>query len=244
MRLSLLPPVLLAERAYMSRVKAIAGSTLIGYWPMGEPSGAVAYDQSGQANNGAYTGVTLGEPGAGDGRTCPLWDGANDYNNLYSAAFNADFTPAEFTVAVWAKVSAAAVWTDATTRYLMRLRADGNNETYLVRTATNNQLQAFCVGGAVGKQVASTALNGSTAWFHVAITRSAAGDAMKFFINGAQVGSTQTGIGAWVGALASSVTVMGAASNTPTAVWSGWMAHGLVCSAALSAANIAKLAKV
>ncbi|MFV1969356.1 MAG: hypothetical protein ACC628_28375, partial [Pirellulaceae bacterium] len=58
---------------------------------MWEASGSISDDLSPQGNDGAYTGVTLGQPGIGDGRTCPLFDGANDYNNIYSAALNTDF---------------------------------------------------------------------------------------------------------------------------------------------------------
>ena len=42
---------------------------LLGYWPLSEPSGAVAADQSGNSYDGAVTGATFGVTGIGDGHT-------------------------------------------------------------------------------------------------------------------------------------------------------------------------------
>ena len=53
---------------------------------MSEASGTDMIDAV-AAHNGTYTGVTLGQPGIGDGLTCPLFDGANDY----AIANHADF---------------------------------------------------------------------------------------------------------------------------------------------------------
>ena len=57
-------------------------------------------DISGNGFDGAYTGVTLGQDGIGDGNTCPLFDGANDFLDFYSAgfssAFNGDQDPLHF----------------------------------------------------------------------------------------------------------------------------------------------------
>ena len=61
-------------------------SSLIGFWPQNELSGGVSIDHSGLGHDGAYTGVTLGQAGVpGMGMTSPLFDGANDFNNIYSA---------------------------------------------------------------------------------------------------------------------------------------------------------------
>ena len=90
----------------------------IAYWMMDEKQGAVSYDmvtaRNTGARNGAYTGVTLGQPGIGDGNTSPLFDGANDFTNIYSASFNAAFNGAEGTLGIWMRVFNVAVWTDGT----------------------------------------------------------------------------------------------------------------------------------
>ena len=53
----------------------------IAYWPQWESAGSAARCLVNTAQNGAYTGVTLGQPGAVDGDLCPYYDGANDYTN-------------------------------------------------------------------------------------------------------------------------------------------------------------------
>ena len=102
-----------AEEAYYEKVLGIQSANMLAYWPVWEASGAVADNIEGTAaRDGAYTGVDLGQPGIGDGNTCPWWDGANDYCNIYSTSLRDAFNGAEGTIACWAKVNSAAVWTD------------------------------------------------------------------------------------------------------------------------------------
>lgn len=227
---------------YSEKVNGIAPANLIGWWKMAEPSGSVSTDSSSQANNGAYTAVTLGQTGIGDGLTAASFDGSTSFNNIYSAALNTDFNGQLFTVAGWAKVSAAGVWTDATARTLLRLRVDANNDLNIARTTTDDTLRAIYVAGGTSKNVSTTL--SPTAWFHWAVTVSLAGDVLKFYINGAQVGSTQTGLGTWAGALTSTVCVIGAVSTVPGSVWSGLSAHVLLYNTVLSDAQVLALATV
>lgn len=229
---------------YFDKVKTIAPANLIGYWPMSELSGSVATDYSGRGNHGAYTGVTLGQPGIGDGRTCPLFDGTNDFNNIYSAALASDFNASEGSLWGWMKVGAAGVWTDGTIDSLATLVVDGNNRIEIFKTATNNQLQFRYRAGGTSKDVTSTALNGSIAFFHIAITWSVAADQMKAYINGAQVGTTQTGLGTWAGSLAAASTLLGAGGTLPSTPSNGYQAHWGLHTTPLPLADIQKLATV
>ena len=52
------------DTSYDKKIRRIFGNSLIGYWPLDEKSGTVAYDRSGNLRNGAHTGVTLLNPGA------------------------------------------------------------------------------------------------------------------------------------------------------------------------------------
>ena len=123
-------------------------STLIGLWPMDESGGVISYDHSPENNNGAYTGVTLGQPGIGDGRTSPFFDGANDYNDIYSVAFNADFNPAEGSLQIWRMPFNVGVWTDAVIRYFIHLWADANNEIRILKAgAANTVFMDYRAGG-------------------------------------------------------------------------------------------------
>lgn len=227
--------------AYTKKLKAAIGASLIAYWPLAELSGSTALDASGNARNGAYVGVDLGQTGIGDGRTSPLFDGANDCVNVYSASLAGAFNGTEGTLMAWGRVNAASVWTDGTARRIIRLgSATAGNRVEFYRTATNNQFEVDYVAGGTAKGAVITM--SPTAWFHVAVTWSKSGDAVKVYLNGTQQGATGTGLGVWAGALSTTQTVIGANTTTPTSVWNGTIAHVAVCNVALSAPTIAQVA--
>lgn len=221
--------------------KVIALSPIL-YYPMAEPSGTTATDESGNARNGTYTAVTLAQTGIGDGRTAGSFDGSTSVCNAYGASFVAAFNKDEGTIAGWAKVAAAGVWTDAAARQMVRFLADGSNLIIIRKTTTNNQIQLQYVAGGTNKNINTTF--SLTTWFHWALTWSKAADQVKAYINGAQVGATLTGLGTWSGALASGNTVFGAGGSAAFEVWSGTLAHIAVWNTPLSAANVLALATV
>lgn len=209
----------------------------IAYWPMAETGGTVALDASNNGRAGAYTGVTLAQSGIGDGRGAPTFDGAASFNNVFSASFAAAFSGLEGTFAIWAKVSGAGVWTDATVRRLMYVQADANNRAFIQRPASNNTIDCTLIAGSTTK-TASFATGAPTIWVHYALTWSKSGDALKGYLNGVQQGATQTGLGTFAGTPQATVTVVGAGSTVPANVWSGSLAHAAVWTRALSAAEV------
>ncbi len=225
---------------YQRKVLIVSPIPPIGYWPMAEPSGGVALDASGNMRHGAYTSATLGQPGRGDGRTSVLFNGTSSTNNAYSASLAGAFNGAEGSLCGWFKVSGAGVWTDATTRRLAYFFVDSSNRVSILRTATNNQLSAFYLAGGTNKSVNFTA--SSLDWFHVAITWSKSADQVKVYLNGIQQGATQTGLGTWAGALASSTVRFGSATGGE--FWSGFGQDGEARDYALSPGQIAELAAV
>lgn len=229
-------------RSYAQKVLATAPASLLAYWPLWEASGSVASDISGNARNGAYTGVDLGSPGIGDGRTSPYFDAVNDYCNVHSAALASAFNGAEGSMACWCKVFSSSVWTDATSRRLLQFRVDANNFVNLGRTAANNQLQCQYIAGGTSKAVtvATSTLN----WFLFGVTWSKSADQVIVYVNGAQSGATQTALGTWAGSLSSTRCLIGADITTPGAVWNGYLAHTTLWSTPLTAAQIAALAVV
>lgn len=231
-------------RTYADKVIAIAPANLVSYLPLSEAVGGDAADLSGHAYNGAYTGVDLGQPGIGDGRTAPLFDGVNDYVNWYSAGLAGAFNGAAGTTAQWVKVTNAGIWADATQRTIVVLQVNTQNRVELVKTTTANQLRFRYTAGNVSKSIQDISLGATTNWFHLVCSWDAAADAVKGYINGVQVGGTQTALGVWAGTLASTAVVIGAASLTPTVVWSGYLAHLALWNVALSGAQIAQLAAV
>src|SRR3990172_9981701 len=109
---------------------------LIAYWPLWEASGDAAEDISGHNSHGLYTAVTLGQPGIGDGKTCPSFDGANSFVNIYSDELERNFDPGEFTFLIWLKVANEAVWSDATQRMAMSLRVDSSTYARIGKSTT------------------------------------------------------------------------------------------------------------
>ena len=205
-------------------------SSLILYHPMNESVGGVAIDYSPEGNDGAYTGVTLGQPGIGDGLTCPLFDGANDFNNIYSVPFDADFNGAEGTVLLWRQPINVGVWTDGVIRYFVHLYVDPNNEVRIIKAgAANTVFMGYRAGGVLLS--ATSAAEFDIGFNCYGVTWSALADEVRGFKDGAQLGATINGLGVWAGPLLASRTLIGAATIAPANVWDGYEAHVAVYSA-------------
>lgn len=228
--------------AYTNKVIALAP---IAYWPLADASGTTATDESGNGRNGAYSNVTLGATGIGDGRTAATFLAASTSRvNVYSTSFRDAFNNAEGTIAIWLAVTSAAVWSDGASRRIFSLRVDGSNEVNIQKLTTSNQIIFGYVAGATSKTVTAT-VGPTTAYVHLALTWSKAANQMKAYVNGAQSGSTQTGLGTWAGTLNINTTGIGARStNIADQNMSGDMAHAAVWTTPLSATQILSLATV
>ncbi len=229
--------------AYTNKVIALSP---IGYWPMAEPSGTTVVDASGNGRNGVYKGTgepLLNQPGIGDGRTCPLFDGSNDFANVFSVSLQGAFSGAEGTLSIWLDISNAAFWTDGLIHRAVQFQVDASNLVRMGKTAVNNQINGTYIAGGTTNSVNLTTA-GPLTWVHLAITWSASADQVKFYVSGAQSGATLTGLGVWVGSLATTTVVAGAAGTSGTNPWGGYLAHAAVWSSVLSAAQIATLAVV
>lgn len=229
------------SRPYWKKVLSTSRSNLLAYWPLWEASGVTAVDRSGNGRNGTYSGPTLGQAGIGDGRTSALFDGVNDVTNVHGASFVAAFNGSEGTLATWARVSAAGVWSDGSNHHIFNLAVNGSNVVVGFKN-TGGSLALQYIAGGTAKTF--TLVTTTTLWFHLTITWSKSADQAKFYFNGTQNGATQTGLGTWAGSLAATTTVLGATNTTPASVWSGYLAHCAVWDTPLNATQIAKLAVV
>lgn len=212
----------------------------IAYWPLNEASGTAAVNLVSTTLNGAYTGVDLAQAQAPF--TCPFWDGLNDVCNIYSAALNTANPKSEGSVAAWMKVYNAGVWTDGTQRYVFSMATSGPQERiWMYKTTSNGVFQFTSRVGGTEKGVSASSQS-STAWMHVAMTWSDSGDAMIAYINGAQTGATQTGIGTGsANNLVTTTSCIGAGSTTPTLIWHGWIAHVALWNRPLTPTEVANL---
>jgi hypothetical protein len=226
---------------YIAKIQGLFGSSLIGFYPGAEPSDAVALDYSGRGFNGAYTGATLGQPGIGDGLTCPLYDGVNDFMQP-PVGFRSAFNNQELTVMIWG-IFGAATWADGLVKRLLSFRADANNWVTLAKGGGAGTLSVNYIAGGTNKTVAITTSSPITP-FHFAMTVSKSGDEMKAYFGGIQNGATQTGLGIWAGALLATDTLIGAQTTAPAQVCNGSLAHALVLNRAATPAEVAAAAVI
>lgn len=224
-------------KSYPARILSLGP---MAYWPLNDPSGSTALNLANAALSGTYTGVTLAQ--AQPPFTCPYYDGANDYANIYSAALNTAWNRLETSFAIWGKVYDSAVWSDGVARRLLNLVTNPITEGIILRKGVSaNSLYVASLIGGTTKAVSPGSIS-TTGWFHLAVTVSKTADQVKVYYNGAQNGSTQTGLGASSGNnLLSTNCCIGAENTSPGNVWNGWLAHAALWNRPLSAAEVANL---
>ena len=211
----------------------------IAYWMQDELTGTVSYCQVNPAQNGAYAGVTLGQPGIGDGRTSPFFDAVNDLNNIHSASFAGAFDGEEGTVMAWGRVFNAGVWTDGSNRFLLTIAADASNILTLRKSSVNNTiLWVYEADGTVESH--SVAAYSNLAYFSMGMTWSRTADEVHYYLDGVHL-TQDIALGAWVGALSATDTVIGAQNTGGAQEWHGYSAHIPVWDRALSPAVMLSL---
>lgn len=218
---------LTAELDYTQVVVNTLGNSLFGYWPLNEASGASAFDYSGNARTGAYTNVTLGQPGIGDGNTAAAFvESPASKMNPYSTALDAAIAAAsgldEGYISLWIKISSAALWADANSYYFTYLTTDFTNGL-VMRKVGSNSLTAY---RRVGAQVASLIIDCPTTarWLHLGFAWSVAQGKAWVYINGTKKIPLTVALTSLSDALAFAGTVFGSASGS-SSNWSGSMAH-------------------
>ena len=234
------------QRQFVQYHQRVLATDPIAYWLQNEKLGAVAYDWVAEngAQNGAYTGVTLGQPGIGDGNTAPYYDGTNDYTNIYTATLNGRFNGAAGTMMAWARVANVGVWTDVTFRRVFSILSIGfGDEVSIYKRADNNQLSLVYIAGGVNNTRTVVGLT-SIVFNCYAITWSAAADEVRAYMNGVQQGATLNGLGVWGAAMHATYSCIGAIRTLPANVYDGYIGHCALWDRALAPAEIAALAVV
>jgi len=183
-------------------------------------------------------GVTLGAASGGHLTNAYSFDGTNDNVNIYSSDLNSVFNPSEGTLVAWAKVANSGVWSDNAQHKIIYISFDGSNFIELNKNSSpNNSVVGRAVFGGVTKRV--DPILSTTDWFQIVMTWSKSNDQLKVFINGNQSGTTQTGLGTWVGNLTSTTAVIGAQTTAGASPWSGLINDVRLYNRALSAEEIA-----
>jgi hypothetical protein len=243
--LGLVPGVLVSGNAVEHYITTMLNKYGGVYWPLQELSGtnAAATASASGDFDGTTTSATVGQAGGALGKAY-LFDGVNDYVDIHSSALNTLFDRSKGTLLCFAKVSGSGVWTDSATRDLVVLRADNDNRILFEKTTTNNRLILFKEFGTTVDQIAVDPIT-ETGNFMLALTwDTSGGGELKGYLNGAQVGSTATGLGTWAGNLDATTTTIGAGSTVPTNVWDGYMAHVALLTGVMSEAELLQLAQI
>ncbi|MCP4208148.1 MAG: LamG domain-containing protein [Shimia sp.] len=230
------------ERVYWRKVASVRRDALVGLWPLWELSGTVAKDLSPLASDGTYDDTMLADQTFKDGRPYPSFVDANDEVDIYSAALAAAFDGTAGTVLLHFHITDSAVWTDGSQRLAFSLRGDGD-QFIVQKTAANNAYNMAHICSGTTKFVQETSVT-TTDPIALVGTWSEADDELKAFKNGAQLGSTQTGLGAWTAALNVNLCVIGAASNFGSSPFVGAIARVAVWNVALSAGMVNWLSQV
>jgi hypothetical protein len=215
-------------------------------WPLQELSGSIAAARvSGVPDtdfDGTITGATVGQEFGGHIPYAYLFDGINDFVNIYSTALNGVFDGAENTVILFAKIPSAEVWADAGPRDFFSLNVPGGEDFVIVRKTTDN-ISMLREGNNVRETVNHPTTTLSPFMIAMTVSESAGVDGeMKAYFNGVQSGATQTSLGAYAGALSTTQCVIGAFDTTPQLLTSGQISTVILHpTRAMTAAEISQI---
>ncbi len=203
------------------------------YWRLGESSGSVAADQTGQHNGSYLGGVTLGEAGAVpfDANTAVRFNGSTGRVLIADVLDFAGTAP--FSLLAWAKPTTL---TGAAQQVLQkRSNTVGTRNGYVLGLGTSNVWQ-------VARWVSDTAnaVSGPTAtantWVHLVGTYT--GSQLRLYVNNTAFGPvTSSGSVANV----SDPLTLGVNSVQSAAFWNGLIDEVAIFDFALSAAQVAEL---
>lgn len=224
--------LLLNKTSYAQKVKSLFGTSLIGYYPLDETSGTVAYDRSGNARNGAYVAApTLANLLAPGGKLAPLFNGSTQYINLVTSGLQTAINGQEGSVSFWAKSLNAAVWDSASNVGMFVCTVNASNSFNIYHQgAAAKSLRADYTAGAT-LDGGNATLYYPSSWVHISLSWSKAADELILRYNGAIVW-TANSLGTWTG---TPVTLrLGAVTG---AAWNGWLSDLAVTSRPITAAE-------
>lgn len=237
-----------AVKTYQQKVKDLYGSALIAYWPLNEAAGVTALDASGNSRNGTYrndggtppavVGLTLANVAGPTkiGGYAPAFTAG--YVSPYSASLAGAFSGLAGTLAFWLKISDAALWPEEVLRRFCVFNADSSNYLTVEKRNTNpGAIRVIYSAGGTVKTIILTPLD-PAGWSHIAVTWDHDADKLILYWNGAAQGSPTTGLGDWVGSIASAPTKIAATDATPSNPWSGAIDDFKVLNRAATAAEI------
>ena len=177
------------QRCTSGYAAAVAADHPLAYWRLGETTGSVAADGSGNGNAGTYlNGPLLAQAGAAAGDTAVGFDGVNDAVSIPDT--NPLRLNGSFTIEFWAKLRSFA---NSYPGILGKGSSTAAGTSYSVWYGTDLR-PTLKRAGIDGKRAAGAAgALTSTTWKHYAASYDTATTTLRWYVNGA-LDTTYTGI--------------------------------------------------
>lgn len=240
-------PQVTARDVIEERLLSLFNDAIVALWMQDETSGTAADDAGANNCDGVYADVSLADAVAQWGLPMPRYNGETSVMKPYSAALEAAFSGAAGSLIVPAQMAPGA-WSDGAQRGLARFSYDDSNRVQIMKTGTENQLYFNYRAAGTDKAVTDTSLAGTSDMFLASLTWDASAGAsgeVKAYLNDAQVGATQTGLGTWAGAtLNSNQCAVGAQIASPTNLHNGWLGPTIVLNRAATLAEIQSVCEI
>ena len=171
------------EVSKICNTSACPATGLVGYWPFNEGSGAVAYDATGNNNNGAITGATWSSGKFGGALN---FDGVDDFVVIPDAAtLRGD---QDLTIALWIKPVSGT----GQQKFITKSWNGSDKDWELSMNTTNRFYWESEVSGSGYLQTSPVNSFMPAKWSHVAAVLNKTGDILTLYVDGAQVGQDTT----------------------------------------------------
>ncbi len=216
--------------SYIQKVLRTQSSNLVGFWPLNEERGTVAYDISGNGYNATSTGLLRSNLQrsflAPDGDKCAQFDGSVSLINMYNSTAAAIGTPGS--MSIWVATPQANL-AAATKMQIFKFAVGANNFIDLTHTATAYQFNGWHEGAGTASSVNSPLkynVDGGPfpEWHHFFMTY-ADGGSLTFYTDGLAE-TAVTSLGTFTGSMASTLMVLGSsASDTAADQFTGYLAR-------------------
>ncbi len=207
----------------------------IAFWGLDDTAGIVAVEKvNGGAWNGTYTntdGITLNEPGIGDGNPSTLFNRLNNENGnvaIASAGLSAGYDGDEGTIGMWVKPYNAGTWESGNGSRFFSIQVDFNDRLVLEITGNpSNELRFMREANNVMTQTEDRPYS-SLMWQHWMGRWSRSLDTQDLLLNGVSVLEQPTSQDWTGGALDPDVTRIGSFNAAGTAEMDGWLAKAVI----------------
>ncbi len=191
-------------RGFLWQQPFVADQDTVGLWHL---NAGGLLDSSDNANTAVNSGMTSRPTG---GRFGGGFEATAATHFINIGAISGEFDGEEGSASVWFKAATSDVL-DTGTQYMLSLEVDASNRIRI--GISGGSLEFEYVAGGATETVVAAHPSVDTNWHNYKVTWSLGSDEVKFYVDGVQFGATQSGLGTFVGVLATA-RIGGFSSNT------------------------------